>query len=187
MHLPTTARSPTDDSDSNTTSVSWTVSIVSTVVVPESRSSDAASSADARSVDGVCAASIGQIRRFSHSSSGMSSADPRKSVWHRWTWVWMKPGRRYPPRASMTCSYRPSGSGPIETMRPSRTTTAPSTMSSRSFIVTIVALRISVDDIDVGLGTRDSGFGIRIRDLGIRDPVAPSSRDVPCRRPFGRR
>ena len=32
--------------------------------------------------------------RFSHSSSGMSSANPRKSVWHRWTWVWMKPGRR---------------------------------------------------------------------------------------------
>jgi hypothetical protein len=80
MHLPTTARSPIDDSDSNTTSVSWTVSIVSTVVVPESRSSDAASSADARSVEAVCAASIGQIRRFSHSSSGMSSADPRKSV-----------------------------------------------------------------------------------------------------------
>ena len=48
----------------------------------------------ARSVDGVCAASIGQTRRRSHSSSGMSSAKPRNSVWQRWTWVWMKPGRR---------------------------------------------------------------------------------------------
>ena len=102
MHLPTTARSPADASASKTTSVSWTVSIVRTVVVPDSSSSDAASSAEARSVDGLCAASIGQIRRCSHSSSGMSSADPRKSVWHRWTCVWMKPGRRYPPRASMT-------------------------------------------------------------------------------------
>ena len=34
----------------------------------------AASRAEARSVAGVCAASIGQTRRFSQSSSGMSSA-----------------------------------------------------------------------------------------------------------------
>ena len=74
MHLPTVARSPISASVSNTTSVSCTVSIVSTVVVPESSSSAAASRAAARSVDGVCAASIGQIRRRSHSSSGMSSA-----------------------------------------------------------------------------------------------------------------
>jgi hypothetical protein len=38
----------------------------------------------------------------------------------------------------------PSGSAflPTETMLPFRTTTSPSTMSSRSFIVTIVALRM---------------------------------------------
>ena len=74
MHLPTVARSPISASVSNTTSVSCTVSIVSTVVVPDSSSSAAASRADARSVAGVCAASIGQTRRRSHSSSGMSSA-----------------------------------------------------------------------------------------------------------------
>ncbi len=74
MHLPTVARSPISASVSNTTSVSCTVSIVSAVVVPESSSSAAASRAEARSVAGVCAASIGQTRRRSHSSSGMSSA-----------------------------------------------------------------------------------------------------------------
>jgi hypothetical protein len=83
MHLPTHARSPSGASVSNTTSVSCTLSIVSTDVVPDSSSSAAASRTDARSVAGVCAASIGQIRRFSHSSSGMSSAEPRNSVWHR--------------------------------------------------------------------------------------------------------
>ena len=87
-------RRPVSASVSKTTSVSCTVSIVSTVVVPVRSSSAAASRADARSVVGVCAASIGHTRRRSHSSSGMSSANPRKSVWHRWTCVWMKPGRR---------------------------------------------------------------------------------------------
>ena len=74
MHLPTTARMPVSASVSNTTSVSCTVSIVSTVVVPDSRSSADASRVEARSVAGECAASIGQTRRRSHSSSGMSSA-----------------------------------------------------------------------------------------------------------------
>ena len=94
MHLPTVARSPTSARVSNTTSVSCTVSIVSTDVVPVRSSSAAARRTEARSVDGVCAASIGQTRSFSHSSSGMSSAKPRNSVWHRWTCVWMNPGSR---------------------------------------------------------------------------------------------
>ena len=83
MHLPTVARSPVSASASNTTSVSCTVSIVRTQVVPVRSSSAAASRAEARSVAGVCAASIGHTRRRSQSSSGMSSAKPRNSVWHR--------------------------------------------------------------------------------------------------------
>ena len=74
MHLPTTARRPIGSSASKTASVSCTVSIVSTVVVPPSSSSAAASRADAASDAGVCAASIGQMRRFSQSSSARSSA-----------------------------------------------------------------------------------------------------------------
>ena len=74
MHLPTTARMPVPASVSNTTSVSCTVSIVSAVVVPESSNSLAASRAEARSVAGLWAASIGHTRFVSHSSSGMSSA-----------------------------------------------------------------------------------------------------------------
>ena len=83
MHLPTTARMPVSASVSNTTSVSWTVSMVSTVVVPDRSNSAAASRVAACNVDGVCAASMGQTQRFNQSSSGMSSAYPRKSVWQR--------------------------------------------------------------------------------------------------------
>ena len=68
--------------------------MVNAVVVPLSSSSAAAKRVEARSVSAVWAASSGQIRRRSHSSSGMSSASPRKSVWQRWTWVWMNPGSR---------------------------------------------------------------------------------------------
>ena len=74
MHLPTTARRPIGSSASNTASVSCTVSIVSTVVVPLWSSSDAAYRADAASDAAVCAASIGQIRVLSQSSSARSSA-----------------------------------------------------------------------------------------------------------------
>jgi hypothetical protein len=74
MHLPTTARRPIWSSASKTTSVSCTVSMVNADVVPLRSSSAAASRVEARSVCGVCAASIGQTRRRSHSSSGMSSA-----------------------------------------------------------------------------------------------------------------
>ena len=80
MHLPTTARIPLSASVSNTTSVSWTVSIVNTVVVPERRSSAEARRVEARSVDGVCAASSGHTRRFNQSRSGRSSAKPRNNV-----------------------------------------------------------------------------------------------------------
>ena len=93
MHFPTVARMPLAASVSNTTSVSCTVSIVSTVVVPERSSSAAARRVAARSVAGVCAASSGQTRRRSQSSSGKSSAKRRKSVWHRWTCVCTNPGR----------------------------------------------------------------------------------------------
>ena len=93
MHLPIVARSPLSATLSNTTSVSWTVSIVSTAVVPLASSSVVARRVAARSVAGECAASIGHTRVRSHSISGRSSANPRKSVWHRWMWVWMKPGR----------------------------------------------------------------------------------------------
>jgi hypothetical protein len=48
--------------------------------VPLANSSVVASRVEARSVAGVCAASIGQTRRRSQSISGRSSAKPRKSV-----------------------------------------------------------------------------------------------------------
>jgi hypothetical protein len=60
-HLPIVARRCVDVSASNTASVSWTVSIVNAVVVPPSRSSAAASRAEAARVAASCAASIGQI------------------------------------------------------------------------------------------------------------------------------
>ena len=74
MHFPTTARSPVDSRASKTASVSCTVSIVSTVVVPLISSSEAACRAAAASDAGVCAASIGHTRVFSQSSSARSSA-----------------------------------------------------------------------------------------------------------------
>ena len=48
--------------------------MVSTVVVPERNSSEAACCAAAASERGLCAASIGQMRVFSQSSSARSSA-----------------------------------------------------------------------------------------------------------------
>ncbi len=69
MHLPIVARSPLSATASNTTSVSCTVSIVSTDVVPLHSSSVVASRAAARSDSGVCAASIGHTRDRSQSIS----------------------------------------------------------------------------------------------------------------------
>ena len=69
MHLPIVARMPLSATASNTASVSCTVSIVSTVVVPLESSSVVASRAAARSDAGVCAASIGQMRVRSQSIS----------------------------------------------------------------------------------------------------------------------
>ena len=74
MHLPIVARRPLSATASNTTSVSCTVSIVSTAVVPLHSSSVVASRAAARSDSGVCAASIGQTRVRSQSISARSSA-----------------------------------------------------------------------------------------------------------------
>ena len=74
MHLPMVARSPLSATASNTTSVSCTVSIVRTAVVPLVRSSVVASRAAARSDSGECAASIGHTRSRSQSISGRSSA-----------------------------------------------------------------------------------------------------------------
>ena len=69
---------------------------------------------------GVCAASIGQTRRRSQSSSGRSSAKPRKSVWQRWMCVWINPGSTYPPprvdrpgRASVRIDTTDRGDPPI--------------------------------------------------------------------------
>ena len=87
MHLPIAARRPLVCTSSNTTSVSCTVSIVNTAVVPLVRSSVAPSRAAARRVPGVCAASIGHTRVRSQSISGRSSAYPRNSVWQRWMCV----------------------------------------------------------------------------------------------------
>jgi hypothetical protein len=72
--LPIVARSPLSATASNTASVSCTVSIVNTEVVPLQRSSVAASRAAARRLWRVWAASIGQTRRRNQSISGRSSA-----------------------------------------------------------------------------------------------------------------
>ena len=74
MHLPTTARRPMGSSAANTASVSCTVSMVSTVVVPLINNSDAACRAAAASDAGVWAASMGHTRVFSHASNARSSA-----------------------------------------------------------------------------------------------------------------
>ena len=74
MHLPTTARSPMGSRAAKTESVSCTVSMVSTVVVPLISNSDAACLAAAARDAGVCAASIGHTRVFSQSSNARSSA-----------------------------------------------------------------------------------------------------------------
>ena len=52
-------------------------------------------------------------------------------------------------RIDDACRAASSGSAPTAAIRPSRTDTAPSTMSSASFIVRIVALRIRVDGMAV--------------------------------------
>src|SRR5688572_1535562 len=57
----------------------------------------------------------------------------------------------------MTVSQAPSGSAPIDVMRPSLTPTAPSTISRPSFIVTIVALRTIVDGTEIDALHRESG------------------------------
>ena len=88
-----------------------------------------------------CAASSGHTRSRSHDSSGRSSASPRNSVWHRCTWVWMKPGRTSAPPTSMTRSWRHAGStAPTAAIRPSRIDRSPSTTARASFMVRIVAL-----------------------------------------------
>ena len=69
MHLPMVARMPLSATASNTASVSCTVSIVSTVVVPLDRSSVVARRTAARSDAGVCAASISHTRVRSQSIS----------------------------------------------------------------------------------------------------------------------
>src|SRR5689334_3470963 len=62
-------------------------------------------------------------------------------------WVWMKPGSRTAPAASITASCGPSMAASIAAMRPSHTETSPRTTSKRSFMVRTTALRISVDTL----------------------------------------
>src|SRR5688500_18620197 len=67
----------------------------------------------------------------------------------------------------MLTSCGTAGSAPTDTMRPSRTDTAPLTTSILSFIVRMVACRISVEDrgllseraFPAHAGRRDGGFG----------------------------
>lgn len=60
-------------------------------------------------------------------------------------WVWTKPGSRNWPAASIEISCDVEGSGPTEAILPSRTDTAPFVTAMLSFIVRMVALRMSVD------------------------------------------
>ena len=73
MHLPIVARSPLSATASNTTSVSCTVSIVSTAVVPLARSSVVASRAAARSV-------AGRVRGFHRPHAGAQPVHQRQIV-----------------------------------------------------------------------------------------------------------
>src|SRR5258708_5464225 len=110
-------------------------------------------------------------------------------------WVWIRPGRMYPPRALTCLSCRPKYPDPIPSMRPSRIDTSPSTTSNWSFIVTMVPPRIRrlglgklrrrplhrcrmflavVDGNElreiVGVAAReDDGIGVR-RQIRARDP-----------------
>ena len=72
----------------------------------------AASRAETRREDSVCAASSGHTRVRSQSISTRSSASPRKSVWHRCRCVWMNPGSTSAPPASMTRSCGASSQRP---------------------------------------------------------------------------
>src|SRR5438552_385000 len=97
--------------------------------VPPSSSPAAPSKADQYTVSSVWAASSGQMRRTSQSSSRRSSASPRNSVWQRWTWAWMRPGMIRQPRQSRTDtgvvlrSARPSVR-PTASILPPRTVTS---------------------------------------------------------------
>src|SRR5215218_4550733 len=53
----------------------------------------------------------------------------------------MKPGSRYPPRASITVSCDSAATSPTAAILPSRTDALPSTIDSRSSMVRMVALR----------------------------------------------
>ena len=65
---------------------------------------------------------------------------PGTSVWHRWMWVWTKPGRTRAPEASIVVAARaPSGTWPTAAIRSPSMNRSPSTTSKASFIVTIVA------------------------------------------------
>ena len=62
--------------------------------------------------------------------------------------VWIEAGQHVAAARVDDAIVRPGrGSAPIAAMRPSRIDTSPSTMSQRSFIVTIVPPRISSDDM----------------------------------------
>ena len=145
MHLPTIARRPVSASASNTTSVSCTVSIVSTVVVPESSSSAAASRAGG-------AQRRRRVRRFHRPDAALQPVEQRHVVGVaaeqrlaemdvRLDEAGQQVGAA---RVDDRCPTAPSGSAPTDTIRPSRTPPRPATISRRSFIVRIVALRISV-------------------------------------------
>ena len=81
------------------------------------------SSAEARMDASSWACSSGHIRSRSHSTTSMSSASPRNSVWHRCTWACTKPGttraargvddRRRPPAVA-----RHLGDAPVHAHRP---------------------------------------------------------------------
>ena len=143
-HLPITARIPAAATASKTASVSCTVSIVSTVVVPVESSSQAARRAEARSEAGVCAASIGQIRWRSQSiSCEVVGKAPEQRLAE--VDVGLDETGQHERAGGVDDAIEGRWGDAARPTRCGRrgSTTSPSTMSRRSFIVRMVPPRMS--------------------------------------------
>ena len=164
---------PISASASNTTSVSCTVSIVRTVVVPESSSSAAASR-------GGGAQRRGRVRRFQRPDARPQPLEQRHVVGEAAKQRLAEMDVRLDEAGKQVARRRVDdrvapplrlGTDRRRSRRRGRTT-APSTMSSASFIVRIVALRMSVE---LMAGRRDVSGAVRLPGGGRSSAASRSS------------
>ena len=122
--------------------------ISTTVVVPLWRQSRAHACAASRTSLSPIAEAAGSADCLSHSSRGRSQAIPRIYDWYECVCTLMRPGNTKEPRASMNRSASISGQSgacPMQAIIPSSNTMNPSRSTSRrEFMVTMVALKITV-------------------------------------------